>query len=55
MKKLVNQLSNLAFDAGGPFLLIAILGVYVVIGIVVIALVILAIVLILKAIKKNKN
>ena len=55
MKKFTEKLSSCAFDAGGPILLIAILGVYVFIGIVILALVILAFVLIRKVLKKNKK
>ena len=54
MKKTLNNLANMCFDAGGPILLIAILGAYVVFGLIIVAIIVVAIVLIRKALKKKQ-
>jgi len=50
----MKKLSNMVFDAGGPFLLIAIIGIPIFLGIVVIAVIVVTIRLIIKANKKKK-
>lgn len=55
MKRLIRFMQNSALDAGGPLLLLVIIGVPLLLVALVIGLVVVAITLIIRARKKNKN